>query len=55
MQPKPLKCLHLFRNVVTHGFVVDSEGKKMSKSLGNVVSPQSIWNQKKKLKLIAIF
>ena len=35
-----------FRNVVTHGFVVDSEGKKMSKSLGNVVSPQSIWNQK---------
>ena len=35
-----------FRNVVTHGFVVDSDGKKMSKSLGNVVSPQSIWNQK---------
>ena len=35
-----------FRNVVTHGFVVDSEGKKMSKSLGNVISPQSVWNQK---------
>jgi isoleucyl-tRNA synthetase len=41
-----INSLPPFRNVVTHGFVVDSEGKKMSKSLGNVVSPQSIWNQK---------
>ena len=28
-----------YKAVVTHGFVVDSEGRKMSKSLGNVVDP----------------
>ena len=28
-----------FKTVLTHGFVVDGEGRKMSKSLGNVVSP----------------
>jgi isoleucyl-tRNA synthetase len=32
-----------YKAVMTHGFVVDSEGKKMSKSLGNVISPQKIW------------
>ncbi len=31
-----------YKNVLTHGFVVDGEGKKMSKSLGNVISPQDI-------------
>jgi isoleucyl-tRNA synthetase len=31
-----------FKAVLTHGFVVDGEGKKMSKSLGNVISPQDI-------------
>ena len=31
-----------YRGVLTHGFVVDSEGRKMSKSLGNVVNPQEI-------------
>jgi len=31
-----------FKSVLTHGFVVDGEGKKMSKSLGNVISPQDI-------------
>ncbi len=34
-----------FKSVLTHGFVVDGEGKKMSKSLGNVISPQEITNR----------
>ena len=31
-----------YRAVLTHGFVVDGEGRKMSKSLGNVVDPQDV-------------
>ena len=31
-----------YRSVLTHGFVVDEQGRKMSKSLGNVVSPQQV-------------
>ncbi|MEN8261597.1 MAG: isoleucine--tRNA ligase, partial [Pseudomonadota bacterium] len=31
-----------YRAVLTHGFTVDAEGKKMSKSAGNVVAPQKI-------------
>ncbi|MGD9211738.1 MAG: isoleucine--tRNA ligase, partial [Desulfobacteraceae bacterium] len=31
-----------YKAVLTHGFVVDAEGKKMSKSLGNVVAPKEI-------------
>jgi isoleucyl-tRNA synthetase len=31
-----------YRTVLTHGFVVDGSGKKMSKSLGNVIAPQEI-------------
>ncbi len=31
-----------YQAVLTHGFVVDGQGRKMSKSLGNVVSPQDI-------------
>lgn len=31
-----------YRKVLTHGFVVDESGKKMSKSLGNVIDPQEI-------------
>lgn len=31
-----------FRNVLSHGWVVDGEGKKMSKSLGNVIAPEDV-------------
>ena len=31
-----------YRGVLTHGFVVDGKGKKMSKSLGNVIAPSEI-------------
>ncbi len=34
-----------YKTVLTHGFVVDSSGKKMSKSLGNVISPDEIINR----------
>lgn len=33
-----------YRNVITHGFVLDSKGVKMSKSVGNVVSPLTVVN-----------
>jgi len=31
-----------YKALLTHGFVVDGEGKKMSKSKGNVVAPQKV-------------
>jgi len=31
-----------YRNVLTHGFVVDGEGKKMSKSVGNVIESHQV-------------
>ena len=31
-----------YREVLTHGFAVDANGRKMSKSLGNVVAPQKV-------------
>ena len=31
-----------YEAVLTHGFVVDEKGRKMSKSLGNVISPQEV-------------
>jgi len=34
-----------YNAVVTHGFVVDEDGRKMSKSLGNVVAPQDVMRQ----------
>jgi isoleucyl-tRNA synthetase len=34
-----------YREVLTHGFFVDAEGRKMSKSLGNTVAPEKIFQQ----------
>ena len=31
-----------YRGLLTHGFTVDGQGKKMSKSLGNTVAPQQV-------------
>ena len=31
-----------YKSVLTHGFTVDEQGRKMSKSLGNVVAPQKV-------------
>lgn len=31
-----------YKNLYVHGFVVDGKGRKMSKSIGNVVDPQDI-------------
>src|SRR6185295_14735527 len=35
-----------YEAVLTHGFVLDEQGRKMSKSLGNVMAPQKITEQK---------
>ncbi|MBA2654604.1 MAG: isoleucine--tRNA ligase [Gammaproteobacteria bacterium] len=34
-----------FHTVLTHGFTVDAEGKKMSKSIGNVIAPEKVINK----------
>ncbi|PWR23558.1 isoleucine--tRNA ligase [Zavarzinia compransoris] len=34
-----------YEGVVTHGFVVDGQGRKMSKSLGNTIAPQNVIDQ----------
>ncbi|RDE18492.1 isoleucine--tRNA ligase [Motiliproteus coralliicola] len=34
-----------YKQVLTHGFTVDQNGRKMSKSLGNVVAPQQVMNK----------
>ena len=34
-----------YRQVITHGFVVDESGRKMSKSIGNTIEPQTIIKQ----------
>ena len=31
-----------FESILSHGFVVDGKGMKMSKSMGNVISPDDI-------------
>ncbi len=34
-----------YRGLLTHGFTVDGQGRKMSKSMGNVVAPQEVSNK----------
>ncbi len=34
-----------FKSVLTHGFVLDEQGRKMSKSMGNVTAPQDVMKQ----------
>ncbi|MCL1074028.1 isoleucine--tRNA ligase [Shewanella dokdonensis] len=34
-----------YKQVLTHGFTVDAKGRKMSKSLGNVIPPQQVINK----------
>ena len=40
-----MKGIAPYKSVLTHGFVVDEEGKKMSKSIGNVITPQEVIDQ----------
>ncbi|SFC27971.1 Isoleucyl-tRNA synthetase [Marinospirillum celere] len=34
-----------YRSLLTHGFTVDAQGRKMSKSMGNVVAPQEVMDK----------
>lgn len=34
-----------YRQVLTHGFTVDAQGRKMSKSIGNTISPQEVFQE----------
>ncbi|WP_290482459.1 isoleucine--tRNA ligase, partial [Hyphomonas sp. UBA3601] len=34
-----------YKRVLTHGFIVDADGKKMSKSIGNTIEPEQIQKQ----------
>ncbi|WP_025823099.1 isoleucine--tRNA ligase [Shewanella marina] len=34
-----------YKQVLTHGFTVDGKGRKMSKSVGNVIAPQQVTNK----------
>ncbi len=48
-QSSLLTCVAMFgrapyRGVLTHGFTVDEKGRKMSKSIGNILAPQKLWN-----------
>lgn len=39
---KSFKPVAPYKKIITHGFLLDKKNKKMSKSLGNVISPQQV-------------
>jgi isoleucyl-tRNA synthetase len=39
---KPAQPSAPFKTLITHGFILDHEGRKMSKSIGNVIAPDKI-------------
>ncbi len=41
----PLQGKAPYKGVLSHGFALDGEGRKMSKSIGNVVLPSKVMNQ----------
>jgi isoleucyl-tRNA synthetase len=43
-----------FKNLQTHGFVVDKNGLKMSKSVGNVINPKDLIHGAKKQEPLGI-
>jgi isoleucyl-tRNA synthetase len=42
--PDGVKPFSPYGTLITHGMVLDQEGKKMSKSLGNIISPMTVIN-----------
>ncbi|KAH7156346.1 tRNA synthetases class I-domain-containing protein [Dactylonectria macrodidyma] len=38
------KIVAPFKTLITHGFTLDGQGKKMSKSLGNILAPEQVMN-----------
>src|SRR5690606_2818277 len=40
--PRAVQVNAAYKGVLTHGFTVDTSGRKMSKSLGNVIAPQQV-------------
>lgn len=49
--PNKVNSVAPFKTVITHGFILDSKGIKMSKSIGNVISPKDIIQGNQKLQL----
>ena len=46
LQPAATRGQAPYKFLLSHGFVMDGEGKKMSKSLGNVIVPDQVVKQK---------
>lgn len=42
VSPSLLSDSCLFQKVLLHGIICDAQGRKMSKSLGNVISPEDV-------------